>query len=380
MLGKQDIHSQGQISRILDTTYEHLDGNLKRQEVQALKEKSRSSAGDWPMLEAALYEWQQHMQTINATVTGDVLKRKAEELWNALPQFKDQEMLKWSNGWLDGFKKRYKIKQYVHHGEAGSAQTSDPQKIAQMEAVRQLCTEYELRDVFNMDETGLNWRRTPDRTLATAATAGTKRSKDRITVALTVNADGSEKLDPWVIGRSKNPRCFKRIQRNELRMAYRFNKAKWMTGIIFEEYLRWLNRKMRGQRRKVLLLIDNFSAHELGVQLVGGEEGLSHVRIAWLPKNTTSVWQPLDQGVIANFKLHYRRNWVKYMIKEHEAGRDPQKTTNLLKTIMWTRVAWESMVTSQTIYNCWVKSTCIKKEEEDTAEDSSTEDVARLET
>jgi hypothetical protein len=47
-------------------------------------------------------------------------------------------------------------------------------------------------------------------------------------------------------------------------MAYRFNKAKWMTGIIFEEYLRWLNRKMRGQRRKILLLIDNFSAHELG--------------------------------------------------------------------------------------------------------------------
>lgn len=68
------------------------------------------------------------------------------------------------------------------------------------------------------------------------------------------------------------------------------------------------------------------------------------------------------------------------MIKEHEAGRGPQKTTDLLKTIMWTRVAWESMVTSQIIYNCWVKSTCIKKEEEDTAEDSSTEDVARLET
>lgn len=140
------------------------------------------------------------MQTINATVTGNVLKGKAEELWNALPQFKDQEMPKWSNGWLDGFKKRYKIRQYVHHGEAGSAQTSDPQKIAQMEAVRQLCTEYELCDVFNMDETGLNWRRTPDRMLATAATAGTKRSSDRITVALTVNADGSKKLDPWVIG------------------------------------------------------------------------------------------------------------------------------------------------------------------------------------
>jgi hypothetical protein len=66
------------------------------------------------------------------------------------------EMPKWSNGWLEGFKKRYKIKEYVQHGEAGSAATDDVDNIAQMKAVRQLCKEYELRNVLNMDETGLN--------------------------------------------------------------------------------------------------------------------------------------------------------------------------------------------------------------------------------
>jgi hypothetical protein len=55
-----------------------------------------------------------------------------------------------------------------------------------------------------------------------------------------------------------------------------------------EEYLRWLDNKMRAQRRKVLLLLDNFSGHELRVQLVRGLEGLSNVRIEWLPPNTTS--------------------------------------------------------------------------------------------
>jgi hypothetical protein len=45
---------------------------------------------------------------------------------------------------------------------------------------------------------------------------------------------------------------------------------------------------MRGERRKVLLLMDNFSGHELAVQLVGSLQGLSNVRIAWLPPNTTS--------------------------------------------------------------------------------------------
>ena len=61
-----------------------------------------------------------------------------------------------------------------------------------------------------------------------------------------------------------------------------------MTGLICEEYLRWLNNKIRGERRKVLLLMNSFSGHELNVQLAGGLQGLSNVRITWLPPNTTS--------------------------------------------------------------------------------------------
>jgi hypothetical protein len=74
-----------------------------------------------------------------------------------------------------------------------------------------------------------------------------------------------------------------------------------------EEYLQWLNTIIRAQERKILLLLDNFSGHKLSIQLVGGLQGLLHVRIEWLPPNTTSYWQPLDQGLIASFKLQYRR-------------------------------------------------------------------------
>ena len=45
-----------------------------------------------------------------------------------------------------------------------------------------------------MDETGLFWKLQPDRSLATKQTSGGKKSKDRITVALCTNGDGSEKL------------------------------------------------------------------------------------------------------------------------------------------------------------------------------------------
>jgi DDE superfamily endonuclease len=145
-----------------------------------------------------------------------------------------------------------------------------------------------------------------------------------------------------------------------------------MTGLICKEYLQWLNNKIQGEGRKVLLLIDNFSGHELAVQLVGGLQGLSNVQIVWLPPNTTSVWQPMDQGVITSFKLQYHKLWIRFMLREYEADKNPQKTVNLLKAVQWTRAAWELSVTKDTIKRCWVKSTLIKKLDstEESTEDS----------
>jgi hypothetical protein len=245
-----------------------------------------------------------------------------------------------------------------------------------MADLRTICSKYKDKDIFNMDETGLFWKLTPERTLATEAGSGGKKSKDRITLALTTNADGSEKLEPWVIGKSKNPRCFKGINRQYLRIQYRYNKTKWMTGLVMEEYLRWLDNKMRG--RKILLLLDNFSGHELGVQLVGGLDGLQNVRIRWLPANTTSHWQPLDQGIIASFKLQYRRQWVAYMLRQHEAGKDPNKTVTLLKAVQWTRVSWAQYLASSTIQKCFWKSTLISKPQGVTEQNTDQEDIDDL--
>jgi glutaredoxin 2 len=107
------------------------------------------------------------MEQKRAIVTGEILKTKAKQLWEALPQYNDVEMPKWSNGWLEEFKKRYKIKEFAQHREAGSTATDNLDNVAQMEALRQLCKQYELRNILNIDETSLNWKRTPDRTLAT---------------------------------------------------------------------------------------------------------------------------------------------------------------------------------------------------------------------
>jgi hypothetical protein len=73
--------------------------------------------------------------------------------------------------------------------------------IVQIEDIRVLCTEYDTRDILNINETGLNWKRIPDRILVKKPYSGTKKSKDRIIIALTSNTDSSEKFEPWIIGK-----------------------------------------------------------------------------------------------------------------------------------------------------------------------------------
>ena len=148
------------------------------------------------------------MQKNKAVITGEILKNQARKLQDTLPQYEGKEKPKFSNGWLDGFKKQFKIKEYVQYSEVASTEINTPNAIAQMEKVRGLAIEYGPRDTFNMDETSLFWKLTPDRTLAGS---GGKKAKDRITLALIVNGDGSDKLKAWVIGKSKNPQCFKNI-------------------------------------------------------------------------------------------------------------------------------------------------------------------------
>jgi hypothetical protein len=61
--------------------------------------------------------------------------------------------------------------------------------------------------------------------------------------------------------------------------------------------------------RPTVLLLDNFSGHIKDIQDVV----LNHLEVIFLPANTTSKTQPLDAGIIASFKIHYRRSIMKFI-------------------------------------------------------------------
>lgn len=110
--------------------------------------------------------------------------------------------------------------------------------------------------------------------------------------------------------------------------------------------------------RKVALIMDNFSGHQAAVaELEGMPEAfqLQHVTVIWLPSNSTSKTQPLDQGVIASFKANYRKLWLQYLLDEYNEGREGLTSMNILKAIRWSIRAWHE-VTPETIHNCWMHS------------------------
>ena len=87
-----------------------------------------------------------------------------------------------------------------------------------------LLMKYPKENVFNMDETGLFYRLMTDKTLSLKGEkrSGGKLSKERLTVALCANMSGTDNMEPTVIGKYGNPRCFKNV--TDLPCVYKFNK------------------------------------------------------------------------------------------------------------------------------------------------------------
>jgi len=70
---------------------------------------------------------------------------------------------------------------------------------------------------------------------------------------------GTDKIKPLLIGKSAKPRCFKGIKTYPL--DYESNKIAWMSNALFEKWLPNFDKKISLKGKKVLLLIDNCTAH-----------------------------------------------------------------------------------------------------------------------
>ncbi|KFD50251.1 hypothetical protein M514_08879 [Trichuris suis] len=117
--------------------------------------------------------------------------------------------------------------------------------------------DYDEDFIYNADETGLNWKALPSRSLIARSeerVSGPKRRKERVT-------------------------------------------------IMVKKY-----QGLTGKTGKVLLLIDNAPAHPSAEYLNVVDE---LVTVKFLPPNVSALIQPMDQGVIEILKWHYRKQLLR---------------------------------------------------------------------
>ena len=129
---------------------------------------------------------------------------------------------------------------------------------------------------------------------------------------------------------------------------YYSNDSSWMNQTIFHDWLCKLNSLMFARNRKILLLIENCRPHYVK------HLQRTNVCVEFLPKNTTSFLQPLDQGIIRAWKAYYRRGWVSWTLTEFEEGRY-NSVLDISDAIMMACRAW-GQIKPSTFSNCWIKT------------------------
>ena len=97
--------------------------------------------------------------------------------------------------------------------------------------------------------------------------------------------------------------------------------------------------------RKVLLLVDNCSAHPKHV------EGLRNIELFFLSPNTTSKIQPYDAGIIRAFKMHYRRRFYRTLLEGYEIGIPNAEKINILDAMNLAISSWTIDIQASTIAN-----------------------------
>ncbi|GEQ71424.1 hypothetical protein JCM33374_g5107 [Metschnikowia sp. JCM 33374] len=136
-----------------------------------------------------------------------------------------------------------------------------------------------------------------------------------------------------------------------------------MAGLLMHDWLQLFYDHIGGEI-KVLLLMDNFSAHRVGLR---DNPPPDNIRIEVLPARSTSVFQPLDEGKICNTKVHYLEHLLAEQRLTFRAARiceesgveipEEKPKISIRDAVWWLHDAWVNKVTPTTIQNCFRKST-----------------------
>ena len=320
------------------------------------------------MMEKALMMWIEDHTQKRIPIDSISIKHKAVRLYNTIKEndksasSTNEKTCNFtaSKGWFERFKKRHSLHNLKIQGELASGDENAAKKFIPI--FKKIIQEnnYTPDQIFNADETGLNWKKMPSRTYlakSEKSACGFKAAIDCVTLLFCSNASGDQMMKPLLINRAINPRAMKGMNKKHLPVHWTANKKAWMTASIFVDWFQncfvpeaEIYMKKKNLPFKVLLLLDNAPGHPREIQH-------PNVEVVFLPPNTTAFIQPLDQGIINTFKTFYIKQTFEKLLTEMDNDRtltvpEVWKKFTILDCVKHVGLAYKE-IRPTTLNACW---------------------------
>ncbi|XP_036607845.1 CENPB DNA-binding domain-containing protein 1 [Trichosurus vulpecula] len=308
-------------------------------------------------MERLLSSWIEDQNRRNEPMSTMIIQEKAKSLFDDLQREQGEgsqmETFSASRGWFVRFKERHGLPSFKVSNEAAGAAVAGELKYS--EVLKSIIQKggYTPHHVFNIGETGLYWKRMPEKTFISVeenAAPGFRSAKDRLMLLLGSNAAGDFKLKPLLVYHSENPKAMKGYSKPNLPVIWRSNKKAWVTRSIFHEWFTYFFcpavEKYCAQNNlanKALLILENAPCHPVNLS-----DLCDNVRVEYFIENKADAIQPMGQGVISTFKAHYLRKTFQHLIggadgEDKSTIREFWRNYNIMNAVDNIAEAWDEL-------------------------------------
>ncbi|CDO95369.1 unnamed protein product [Kluyveromyces dobzhanskii CBS 2104] len=356
--------SQGTISRLLAKKSEFM--NSKEHE----KDSNRLRRPNNLLVHKILQEWVSQSIWNGIPVSLPVIQDTAQSVWHKIPAEYREGKGSFSHKWVANFLSRMNLS--THIIEHDMPKHPKVWYFDERYLLKQFIAHIPEESLFTLDETFLAYNLPLD--YAQYETNSIQKRLEVITVMLCANLNGTEKMNPLVIGRYENYNTFKNFMAEDnhtgshdshlgdktgkrFGIVYQSNRKSWLTSTVFHDWLVAFDKRLVSDNRKIWIILDDSCSHRI-VNLT-----LQNIQLIYTSAN--SKFLPFNWGVLEEFKARYRVQQYKALIDLQKNISQSSKDSRLLtyeqscltmtNAFKFIRIAWEA-IPKERINSNWKNS------------------------